>query len=129
MTTYVAPLISTPPTSNPANAGPTARLIALPQFAAGLPADPEAVDDHLGRIESARQAQLDALPKDPSTLVAMAHRRTVLLILEQVAAARVRVRAGTYGLCARCCAPILRHVLESQPWQPSCSGCARSGAH
>jgi hypothetical protein len=109
--------------------GPAAHLLALPQLTTGLPATPQAIDDHLARIEHARRAQLDAIPHDPSSLVTVAHRRTVALILDQVQAARARVRAGTHGLCARCDIPILPTVLESQPWQSSCSGCACSDIH
>lgn len=137
MTTPDASPTSTPPTSalattsktrSATSVGPTARLLALPQLPAGIPKDPADVDEHLSRIERARQAQLDSLPEVPTTVVAAAHRRIVAQTLEQVRAARDRIRTGTYGLCARCSAPILAHVLESQPWQPSCSGCARSGA-
>ena len=60
------------------------------------------VDDHLARIELARQAQLDALPTDPTSIIAEAHRGTVRRIIDQARAARERVRAGTFGLCVRC---------------------------
>ena len=58
--------------------GPAAHLLALPQLGPGpLPA-PSAVDEHLARTEQARQAQLDALPVDPCSVVTAAHRRTVV---------------------------------------------------
>ncbi len=106
--------------------GPTAQLVALPQLDSGLPPTLSGVDDHLARIERARQAQLNALPVAPSNVVAAAHRRIVTRILEQVQAARARVREGTYGHCAHCSAPIHHGVLQREPWQLACPACEPS---
>lgn len=103
--------------------GPTAQLMALPQLDSGLPSTPAGVDDHLARIERARQAQLDSLPVAPSNVVAEAHRRIVARILEQVRDARARVREGTYGRCVHCSTSIHQGVLQREPWQPACPVC------
>lgn len=105
--------------------GPAAHLLALPQLDPGPLPTPSAVDEHLARTERARQAQLDALPVDPCSVVAAAHRRTVARILEQVREARLRVREGSYGLCAGCSTPIHPDVLVGQPWLVTCAGCER----
>jgi RNA polymerase-binding transcription factor DksA len=104
--------------------GPAAHLMALPQLAPGPLPTPSAVDEHLARTEQARQAQLDALPVEPGSVVTAAHRRTVARILEQVREARLRVREGTYGLCAGCSSAIEPDVLVGQPWLVTCSGCS-----
>ena len=105
--------------------GPAAHLLALPQLGAGLLATPSAVDEHLARTEQARQAQLDALPVDPCSVVTAAHRRTVVRILEEVRTARLRVREGSYGLCAGCSTALEPDALEGQPWLVTCAGCSR----
>ena len=105
--------------------GPAAHLLALPQLDAGLPPTAAAVDEHLARTEVARQAQLDALPADPCSVVTAAHRRTVARILDEVRAARLRVRDGLYGLCAGCSTAIEPGALEGQPWLVTCAGCSR----
>ena len=105
--------------------GPAAHLLALPQLDAGLPPTASAVDEHLARTEQARQAQLDALPVDPCNVVTAAHRRTVARILDEVRAARLRVRDGLYGLCAGCSTAIEPGALEGQPWLSTCAGCSR----
>lgn len=105
--------------------GPAAHLIALPQLDAGLPPTASAVDEHLARTERARQAQLDALPAGPCSVVTAAHRSTVERILEDVRAARLRVREGLYGLCAGCSTAIEPGALEGQPWLLTCAGCSR----
>lgn len=105
--------------------GPAAHLIALPQLDAGLPPTASAVDEHLARTERARQAQLDALPAGPCSVVTAAHRSTVARILEDVRAARLRVRDGLYGLCAGCSTAIEPGALEGQPWLLTCAGCSR----
>lgn len=137
MTTDISALLTTPPhTATTASvatrtapdrdalaAGPTAQLVALPQLDSGLPSTPAGVDDHLARIEHARQAQLDSLPVASSNVVAEAHRRIVARILEQVRDARARVRHGTYGRCTHCGTPIHRGVLQREPWQAACPAC------
>lgn len=107
----------------PWTAGPTAQLQALPQLDAGLPSTLAGVDDHLARIERARQAQLNALPPTPDNVVAAAHRRIVARFLEQVQVARARICEGTYGTCAHCASPIDTRVLDREPWQTACATC------
>lgn len=116
---------SSPRTPHPParDSGPDARLLALPQLEGGLPADLADVDDHLARIERARQAQLDALPRVPDSVVAVAHRRIVARYVAQVRDARARVRAGTYGTCARCGTDLPQKVLDREPWQTVCTVC------
>lgn len=104
-------------------AGPTAQLVALPQLEGGLPSTLAGVDEHLARLERARQAQLDALPATPSNVVAAAHRRIVQQVLDHVRAARSRVRAGTYGICFHCGTSVGARVLEREPWQIACGSC------
>jgi RNA polymerase-binding transcription factor DksA len=108
-------------------AGPSARLRALPQPIAGHLAAPEGVDDHLAQLETARQAQLDALSAAPRNVVAAAHRETVVWILDQVRAARRRLREDVYGLCARCGGLIPPVRLTTQPWVITCTVCDPPG--
>lgn len=109
-------------------AGPTSRSVGLSQLHAGLPATRANVHEYLIGVERARLEQLDALPKDTNSVVVAAHRDTLVRIIEQAKAARARIRTGNYGLCVRCRALIRPHVLESEPWQPYCYGCAASDA-
>ena len=111
------------PTRPGRDAGPAARLVALPQLEDGLPPTLAGVDEHLARLERARQAQLDALPPTPDHVVAAAHRRIVARFVDQVRDARARIRAGTYGTCAHCTAPIATRVLDREPWQDACTAC------
>ncbi|WP_206062876.1 TraR/DksA family transcriptional regulator [Nocardioides piscis] len=85
---------------------------------------PSDVDAHLARLEAARQAQLATLPQSPVDVVAAAHRGAVVRILEQVRAARQRLRAGTYGECAKCGTWIEPARLELRPWLVTCTACA-----
>ena len=106
--------------------GPSARLRALPQPTAEQLATPGGVDDHLADLEAARQAQLDALPATARNVAAAAHRATVAWILEQVRAARQRLRDDLYEVCARCGASIGPGRVDMQPWQTTCNPCAPS---
>lgn len=104
--------------------GPAARLLALPQSGAGLPATLARVDEHLSLLEAARQAQLDELPRIPLDVVTAAHRTTVTRILEQVRVARRLLTEGAYGNCVDCGDQIDPERLELRPWLVSCTGCA-----
>lgn len=44
-------------------------------------------------------------------------------VLTEVRAARARLEAGSYGLCASCDAPIERHRLAGRPQVPYCGFC------
>lgn len=105
-------------------AGPAARLVALPQPREGLLSTPSDVGEHLAQLEAARQAQLDTLPPIPRDVVAAAHRGTVIRLLEQVRAARRRLRDGGYGICTGCGTRIHPERLELRPWLLSCTECA-----
>ena len=111
------------PTRPGRDAGPAARLVALPQLEDGLPPTLAGVDEHLARLERARRAQLDALPATPDHVVAAAHRRIVARFVDQVRDARARIRAGTYGTCTHCGTSIPTRVLDREPWQDSCTSC------
>ena len=100
--------------------GPAAHLLALPQLDAGLPPEASALQPTHPPTE-----QVDALPVDPCNVVTAAHRRTVARILDEVRAARLRVRDGLYGLCAGCSTAIEPGALEGQPWLSTCAGCSR----
>lgn len=121
--TTMRPATYAPLTRASKDAGPTARLVALPQLDGGLPSTLAGVDEHLARIERARQSQMDALPSTPSNVVAAAHRRIVERILVHVRSARARVRAGTYGTCVHCGTSVGERVLEREPWQTACGSC------
>ncbi|HEY0643002.1 MAG TPA: hypothetical protein VGD39_06270 [Nocardioides sp.] len=107
-------------------AGPTAKLLPLPQLDGGLPATPRELDMHLGRIEAARRSQLDALPAADPSPVAVAHRRVVQRILDEVRLARRRLQHGQYGRCAGCSSLIAPDLLERRPWSSTCAGCDSS---
>jgi hypothetical protein len=104
-------------------AGPSARLRALPQPTAEQLTTPGGVDNHLAQLETARQAQLDALPATPCNVVAAAHQETVEWILKQVRTARQRLSEDVYGLCARCGVLIPPDRLTAQPWVITCTVC------
>lgn len=128
MTTQIVPAIAVP-TAEPAPhltpaAGPTARLVALPQPRGGLLSTPSGVDEHLAQLEMARQAQLDALPGATHDIVAAAHRSTVSRILEQIRVARGRVSDGQYGTCVSCKSSIHPERLDLRPWLITCTECA-----
>ena len=104
-------------------AGPSARLRAIPQPTAGQLTTPAGVDNHLAQLETARQAQLDALPATPGNVVSAAHRDTVAWILVQVRTARQRLREDVYGICARCETLIPPERLTAQPRVITCTMC------
>ncbi len=114
---------TTPVSDPPPAAGPTPRLVALPQTPGQLPTELD-LDGYLSLLESARQAQLDNLPQHPLDPVTAVHRETVTRILGEVRTARRRLRQGVYGLCEGCEAPIHPERLELRPWLPTCTGCA-----
>ena len=105
--------------------GPTWQLLALPQLPGGALTPRTHLERFLLELEQARRRQLDQLPTTPRTVVAAAHRRAVEDLLTQVRAARLRLRAGTYGRCTRCNAAIESDQLSVAPWQPTCGACAR----
>jgi RNA polymerase-binding transcription factor DksA len=80
----------------------------------------------LARIEATRTAHLDSLGETADDVVAIAHRDAVRRILADVRAARRRLEAGLYDVCARCSRAIggdERH--EMLPWATHCRSCAR----
>ena len=54
-----------------------------------------------------------------AALIEQAERR-----VDEIEAARVRLEAGTYGLCERCSEPIAAARLEARPVARFCIGCA-----
>jgi DnaK suppressor protein len=122
MTTHILP--SDPTVRQRPAAGPTFDPTEWPDPGEGRPTVPTEVDEHLTRIEVARQRQLDALPATNLDAVAAAHRGTVERILEEVGAARHRLIAGLYGTCARCAGEIPSERLELRPWATTCAACA-----
>lgn len=115
---------SKPVSDPPPAAGPTSRLVALPQTPGRRPATLVDLDRHLSLLESARQAQLDDLPRQPRDVVASVHRETVTRILGEIRAARRRLEQGVYGFCERCESAIDPERLELRPWLLTCTGCS-----
>lgn len=83
----------------------------IDEIAAGLQAAAEA-----------RQAQLAALPP-PSSPVAIAHRDSILRILEAIRHAQAQVADGTYGDCRRCGGRADLDDAVVRPWAPMCPAC------
>jgi DnaK suppressor protein len=83
------------------------------------------IRDHLSQLESKRRRQLDKLPDDRLDAVAMAHRASVVRIIEEVSTARQRLEAGLYGICAGCDQAIEPERLEFRPWATMCTGCSK----
>jgi DnaK suppressor protein len=83
------------------------------------------IRDHLSQLESKRRRQLDKLPDDRLDAVAMAHRASVVRIIEEVSTARQRLEAGLYGICAGCDQAIDPERLEFRPWATMCTGCSK----
>jgi len=83
------------------------------------------IGDYLSELETKRRRQLERLPDDRLDPVALAHRASVVRILEEVSAARQRLEAGLYGVCAGCEAAIDPERLEFRPWSTMCTGCSK----
>ena len=54
--------------------------------------------------------------------------RTVRRTLAELAAARERLAAGTYGVCKSCGRPIAPERLEARPEARTCVACAASSS-
>ena len=54
--------------------------------------------------------------------------RTVRRTLAELAAARERLAAGTYGVCESCGRPIAPERLEARPEARTCVACAASSS-
>jgi RNA polymerase-binding transcription factor DksA len=73
---------------------------------------------------AAREEQLKALP--PATgPVAVAHRDSVLRILDAIRTAQAQLADGTYGDCRRCGGRADCAAAMSRPWAPLCDSCGR----
>ena len=97
---------SAPASSRPEPGPPHARIAADLEVAA-----------------AAREAQLKALPP-ATTPVAVAHRESVLRILDAIRAAQAQLADGTYGTCHRCGGRADLHLALSRPRSPLCGSCA-----
>lgn len=106
-------------------AGAAVRFVEIPDSAEVTLTSPDEVDAHLAEIELARQKQLDALPSFNRDTVTAAYRAAVETILTDVRAARSRLAAGTYGICAGCGRQIPTQRLERRPWVAKCTPCAK----
>lgn len=83
-------------------------------------------DDMLAQEASDRTTLLERAPRPlPDDLVAAAHRARVARTLQEIDAARVRIRRGTFGTCVECGEPIPIERLESRPWVTRCVPCSR----
>ena len=82
------------------------------------------LDDLERRLVGMSQALALMLRQPPSDRDETADRaRPEALALAEVRAARARLEAGTYGLCATCDAPIAQHRLAGRPQVLQCSFC------
>ena len=64
---------------------------------------------------------LTAAQGDP---VAPAQREALERTLGEIAAAQHRLKAGRFGICTGCTAPIRFERLEARPWSATCIDCA-----
>jgi DnaK suppressor protein len=87
------------------------------------PSPPPDISDCLAELEEKRRRQLGKLPDDRLDEVAMAHRASVVRIIEELSIARQRLEAGLYGICAGCNEAIDPERLEFRPWATRCTGC------
>lgn len=82
------------------------------------------LDDLERRLVGMSQAMALMLRQPPTDRGETADQgRPELAALAEVRAARARLEAGTYGLCATCDAPIEQHRLASRPQVLQCSFC------
>lgn len=88
-------------------------------------ATPDDIDARLMRIESDRQQQLTELPASNLDALSASYRGGIEQSLEEVRAARARVRAGRYGVCTGCEEPISPQRLELRPYAAKCAPCAQ----
>lgn len=87
-------------------------------------ADPWVLADSALRCAaSIRHGQLRDLPDADNDPVVAAQRTALLQTLTDIAAARERVAAGTYGSCTGCGDPIPPGRLEFRPWAATCVAC------
>src|SRR5690242_18461226 len=78
------------------------------------------MDSALRCAASIRHGQLRDLPDADDDLIVAAQRTALLQTLTDIAAARERVAAGTYGSCTRCGDLIPPGRLEFRPWASTC---------
>jgi len=90
----------------------TAQLAGIVETASASSGDDE--HDPEGQTIAYDRAQVAAL------LAAARHD------LAEIAAARARVAAGTYGVCERCGRPIAPERLEARPTARTCVACPRA---
>jgi DnaK suppressor protein len=100
---------------------PTEPLASRPPTVA---VDLSAFDVALVEATSARQEQLRGLPDADDDPVVAAQRDALRQTLTDIAAARQRLAAGTFGTCSRCRRPIPAERLEFRPWVTACVACS-----
>ena len=83
-------------------------------------------DVALVEAAAARQDQLRGLPDAAGDLVVAAQRDALRQVLTDIAAARQRLAAGTFGTCSRCRQRIPAERLEFRPWATTCVACGTS---
>jgi DnaK suppressor protein len=95
--------------------------VSLPHTRPGPSSD---IRDCLAELEEKRRRQLDKLPDDRLDEVDMAHRASVVQIVEELSIARERLETGLYGICAGCDEAIDPDRLEFRPWATRCTACS-----
>ena len=80
-------------------------------------------DQALAEALAARHYQLSCLPDAQDDPIVAAERGALRLTLADLAAARRRLAAGTYGTCSHCRRPIAEERLELRPWTTTCVDC------
>ena len=126
MTTHTPSAPSAQPHSSPEPPATLNALTRTPDPSRAPLSTTEAIDAHLSGLEVVRERQLAALPAADLDVVTAAHRATVEQILEEVRAARARLKNGTYGVCVACHTDIARPRLELRPYAARCATCATS---
>jgi DnaK suppressor protein len=86
--------------------------------------DVSTFDVALVEAATARQDQLRDLPDADDDPVVAAQRDALRQTLTDIAAARQRLAAGTFGTCSRCRGPIPAERLEFRPWVTACVTCS-----
>lgn len=75
---------------------------------------------------ASRYDQLRSLPEIEGDPLVAAQRDALAQTITEIAAARRRVEAGTFGTCTGCGQPIPAERLELRPWAATCVTCVGS---
>ncbi|KRB73153.1 hypothetical protein ASE01_20525 [Nocardioides sp. Root190] len=82
------------------------------------------VDRALEGAATNRRNQLERVADPGDDPVAVLQRAALRQTLTEIAAARQRIVAGTFGACTACRQPISPDRLEFRPWSATCIRCA-----